>query len=144
MCDILDNVLLKIKLLWRRIVGTNFTDLLNSIGGWGVDWRTRALAAEAVAEAEKERADAAVAALETALAEDAVTDAAQIEEAVTEAVGEANAAAQAKWDELQALDVPPSVPDDNTDPDTGLPVVDEPHVDNTLPTGEPGTSPFNS
>lgn len=143
----MDTVLLKLKLIWRIIVGTNFTDLLNSIGGWGVDWRTRAIAAEAVAEAEKERADTAVEALETALAEDAVTDAAQIEEAVTEAVGEANAAAQAKWDELQALDTPPEVPVDNTDPDTGEPVVDPPHPDHTLPgdlPGGPGSSPFNS
>ncbi len=129
------------KEIVRRVIVAALTELLNNIGGWGVSWRDRAIAAEAAAEAQKARAEAAEAHAQALIDTDAEEDLALAQQVRDEAASEA----QAKWDELQALDRPPVVPEDNTDPETGEPVVDEPHVDNTLPTpGEPGTSPFNS
>lgn len=57
-------------------------EVLSNITGWGTSWRDRALAAEAAATAEKTRGDNLQAALDAAIADDAVTDQQQIAEAV--------------------------------------------------------------
>jgi Asp-tRNA(Asn)/Glu-tRNA(Gln) amidotransferase A subunit family amidase len=95
------------------------TELLNNIGSWGVNWRERAITAEAAAEAQKTRAEAAEAHAQALIDQDAEED---LEQAAA-VRAEATAEAQAKWDELQALDTPPTVPEDNIDPDTGEPIV---------------------
>lgn len=106
----------------EAIVAT-LREVLSNIKNWGTSWRDRALAAETVAAAEKQRGDNLQAALDAAIADDAVTDQQQIADAVAAATADDNAAVEQAWAELQALDAPPQEPPAET-PDE--PVVVEP------------------
>lgn len=88
-------------------------EVLDEIGAWGTGWRDRALAAEQVADAEREARLAAEAHAASVVANDAAEDQAQLQAAKDEAVR----AAEVKRDALAALDTPAEeVPDPVLDP----------------------------
>lgn len=84
----------------------NLSEILDAIGAWGKSWRDRAITAEAAAAAANAAAEAATAHADAVVANDAAEDLAQLEQAKAEAAAEA----QAKWDELSALDAPAPEP----------------------------------
>lgn len=113
----LGEVLRRLARIERKVNFTMATlqEVVSQIGDWGVSWRDRAKAAEAAAEA-------ANTALQTFKDQDAAEDAAQLQGQVDADT----AVAQQKWDELQALDTPPSEP-----PTTDTPPVDEPPAEDS-------------